>query len=190
MHIVYDMSAKGKFEESSLNERLYRGSVILCRILLRFFDFILLFYRQTLKRSWKYRVLIEMLLDFWLKGIVTLAVDDSNVMVYQFCQVLICSPFLPATTIKYHLHKEDLPLATHTGIQDNIYVDNVLIGVKSANKAFKVYEEAKIMFEKASMNLREWNSNSTDFLNFIQLLNVLMEIYQRCLGYCGIVLII
>ena len=39
MRIVYDTSAKGKFGESSLNECLYRGVVILpdlCGILLRF----------------------------------------------------------------------------------------------------------------------------------------------------------
>ena len=104
----------------------------------------------------------------WLKDIATLEVDDSNVIVYRFCRVpfgLICSPFLLAATIKYHLQKEDSPLATH--IQNNIYVDNVLIGVKSANEAYEKYKEAKMMFEKASMNLREWNSNSTDYLNFI-----------------------
>ena len=70
-----------------------------------------------------------------------------------------------AATIKYHLRKEDLFLATH--IQNNIYVDNILIGVKSANATYEKYKEAKMMFEKASMNLREWNSNSTDFLNSI-----------------------
>ena len=89
-------------------------------------------------------------------------------MVYRFCRVpfgLICSPFLLAATIKYHLQKEDSSLATH--IQNNIYVDYVLIGVKSANEAYEKYKEAKMMFEKASMNLREWNSNSTDFLNSI-----------------------
>ena len=92
----------------------------------------------------------------WLKDIATLEVDDSNVMVYRFCRVpfvLICSPFSLAATIKYHLQKEDLPLATH--IQNNIYVDNVVIGIKSANEAYEKYKEAKMMFEKASMNLRE-----------------------------------
>ena len=43
----------------------------------------------------------------------------------------------------------------------------MLIGVKSANEAYEKYKEAKMMFEKASMNLREWNSNSIDFLNSI-----------------------
>ena len=66
---------------------------------------------------------------------------------------LICSLFLLAATIKFHLQKEESSLATH--IQNNIYVDNVLIGVESVNEAYKVYREAKIIFEKASMNLRE-----------------------------------
>ena len=104
----------------------------------------------------------------WFKDIATLEVSDSNVIMFRFCRVpfgLICSPFLLAATIKYHLQKEESPLATH--IQNNIYVDNVLIGVESVKEAYKAYQEAKIIFERASMNLREWNSNSTDFLNSI-----------------------
>ena len=34
-------------------------------------------------------------------------------------------------------------------------------------KTYKVYSEAKIIFEEASMNLREWNSNSMELLNSI-----------------------
>ena len=174
VRIVCDASAKGKFGESSLIECLYRGPVILpdlCGILIRFrlYSIVLL---ADIERAF---LQLEIQSDdrdvtrfVWLKDVATLKVDDSNVMVYRFCRVpfrLICSPFLLAATIKYHLQKEDSPLATH--IQTNIYVDNVLIGVKSANEAYKKYKEAKMMFEKASMNLREWNSNSTDFLNFI-----------------------
>ena len=89
-------------------------------------------------------------------------------MVYRFCRVpfgLICSPFLLAATIKFHLQKEESSLALH--ILNNIYVDNPLIGVNSVSEAYKVYSKAKIIFEKASMNLREWNSNSMEFLNSI-----------------------
>ena len=78
---------------------------------------------------------------------------------------LICSPFLLAVTIKFHLQKEGTPLALH--ILKNIYVDNVLIGIDSSTEIRDVYEEAKSIFRRAAMNLREWNSNSFESLEFI-----------------------
>ena len=86
-------------------------------------------------------------------------VENDNVSVYRFCRVpfgLTCSPFLLAATLKYHLQKEDIPLALN--IMDNIYVDNVLVGAESSKQAFLVYQEAKAMFKRASMNLQEWSS--------------------------------
>ena len=78
---------------------------------------------------------------------------------------MICSPFLLAVTIKFHLQKEGTPLVVH--ILKNIYVDNVLIGVDSHSGICGVYKEAKSIFGKAAMNLREWNSNFFKSLEFI-----------------------
>ena len=68
-------------------------------------------------------------------------------------------------TIKFHLQKEGSPLALH--ILRNIYVDNVLIGINSVNEICGVYEEAKSIFERAAMNLRQWNSNCCEFSEFL-----------------------
>ena len=73
------------------------------------------------------------------------------------------SPFLLAATIKFHLQKEKSPLTLC--ILNNIYVNNVLIGVDSASQAYRAYHEAKRIFKKASMNLRELNFNSVEFLD-------------------------
>ena len=92
-------------------------------------------------------------------------VSDANIAVYRFCRVpfgLICSPFLLGATLKHHLLKEGIPLALD--IMSNIYVDNVLIGTDSVEQTFSIYQEAKEIFRKASMNLREWNSNAVEFL--------------------------
>jgi len=63
------------------------------------------------------------------------------------------------TTLKFHLQKEDSP---HTlNILKNTYVNNVLI---SAEEACCVLGEAKDIFKRAAMNLRQWNSNSEKFL--------------------------
>ena len=89
----------------------------------------------------------------------------NNLCIFWFCRVpfgLICCPFLLAATIKFHLQKEGTSLALH--ILHNIYVDNVLIGMDNDDDIHGVYEEAKHLFKKAAMNLREWNSNCCEFL--------------------------
>jgi len=78
---------------------------------------------------------------------------------------LTCSPFLLGATLKYHLQKEGTPLALN--IMNNIYVDNVLLGANSSEHAFEMYREAKGIFRRASMNLREWYSNSDEFLKLL-----------------------
>ena len=105
----------------------------------------------------------------WLRDIHSV-VSDSNLVVYRFCRVpfgLTCSPFLLGTTLKFHLQKEGTPLALK--ILNNMYVDNVLIGTNSVKKAHGIFQEAKDIFKRASMNLRQWNSNSEEFLKSLSL---------------------
>ena len=47
------------------------------------------------------------------------------------------------------------------------YVDNVSLGANSVDEAYKIYLESKEIFRKASMNLREWVSNSPEFLDLL-----------------------
>ena len=52
---------------------------------------------------------------------------DENLDTYRFCRVpfgIICSPFLLAGTIKYHLKQIGTSVALK--ISDNIYVDTLL----------------------------------------------------------------
>ncbi|CAG2196347.1 unnamed protein product [Mytilus edulis] len=80
------------------------------------------------------------------------------------CRV-ISSPFLLAATLEYHL--DTYKNATAANIRENIYVDNVITGVDSTENAVTLYKEAKQIFSDASMNLREWASNSQKFLECI-----------------------
>ena len=50
---------------------------------------------------------------------------------------------------------------------NNIYVHNVLLGANSSEQAFEIYQEAKGIFRRALMNLREWYSNSDEFLKLL-----------------------
>ena len=91
---------------------------------------------------------------------------EGNLSVYRFCCVpfgIICSPFLLEATLKFHLKKEGSAIANM--IRDNIYVDNLCVGANSVDEACSIYKEAKEIFKGASMNLREWSSNSREFLN-------------------------
>jgi len=171
VRIVYDGSAKGQSTLSSLNDCLYRGPVILpdlVGLLMRFrlqwivvlADIEKAFLQIAIQRDER-----DVTRFLWLKDTSKLVVSDDNIEVYRFCRVpfgLTCSPFLLGATLKYHLQREGTPLALK--IMSDIYVDNVLLGANSSEQAFEIYQEAKAIFRRASMNLREWYSNSDEFL--------------------------
>lgn len=46
-------------------------------------------------------------------------------------------------------------------------MDNLVTGVDSVNQGRELYKEAKSVFAKASMNLREWSTNSDDLMESI-----------------------
>ena len=68
---------------------------------------------------------------------------------YRFCCVpfgIVCSPFLLAGTIKFHL-KQFGGLVAQL-INDNIYVNNVMLGANSVEQAHKIYLESKRILQK------------------------------------------
>ncbi|KAJ8026934.1 hypothetical protein HOLleu_31906 [Holothuria leucospilota] len=99
----------------------------------------------------------------WLKDTTKPTVND-NVHVYHFMRIpfgVVSSAYLLGATINYHLDKNAEEVATE--IKSNVYVDSVIIGSNSTQEAVKLYKEAKELFQGASMNLREWLSNSDEF---------------------------
>ena len=93
---------------------------------------------------------------------------ESNIQVYRFCRVpfgVIPSPFLLGATITHHLQQSDNPFAER--IKRDIYVDNVITGVNTLEEAKVLYTETKSLFLTASMNMREWASNSKEFMEFL-----------------------
>ena len=90
---------------------------------------------------------------------------ENNLQIYRFTRVpfgVISSPFLLGATVAYVLRKENSP--TVSKIIQNIYVDNVISGTATIEEVRIFYKEAKAILNRASMNLREWNSNSKAFL--------------------------
>ena len=77
----------------------------------------------------------------------------------------ISSLFLLWATVSYDLSQQNTPIAEK--IKKNIYVDNVITGTDKNYDLKPFYCPAKEISSKASMNLREWNSNSVEFLSII-----------------------
>ena len=78
---------------------------------------------------------------------------------------MISNPFLLGATITHHLQQSDNPFAER--IKRDIYVDNVITGVNTLEEAKVLYTETKSLFLTASMNTREWASNSKEFMEFL-----------------------
>ena len=93
---------------------------------------------------------------------------DSNLSIYRFARVpfgLKSSPFLLSATLNRHLDQSHTDVANM--IKNNIYVDNVLLNVSTPESGLDLYVKAKNLFKKASINSREWTSNSKELLKTI-----------------------
>ena len=105
--------------------------------------------------------------SLWLKDPSKLELS-GNIQIYRFARVpfsVISSPSLLGATVAHHLEKKANPVAEK--IRKNIYVDNVITGIKTLVEAYQLYVEAKNIFQEASMNLLEWMSHSAEFLSMI-----------------------
>lgn len=172
LRIVYDASAKTG-DNQSLNECLYRGPLMLedlTGLLIKFREHPIGIVADVEKAFLQLG-----LQDFdrdvtrflWLKDINCKAQPD-NVLHLRFCRVpfgVISSPFLLNATIRVHLLKSNSGLMKQ--IAEDIYVDNIVTGTQTISGALSLYKEAKQSFDKLSMNLREWNSNSKELVSSI-----------------------
>lgn len=177
LRIVYDGSAKTKSVEKSLNECLLRGPVMLedvVAILLRFrlnkvalaADIEKAFLQVGLQEPDR-----DVTRFLWLKDPNKLS-TENNLQIYRFARIpfgIVSSPFLLSATVDYHLKHDGSETAIK--ILQNIYVDNVITGVDTEAEAVKFYERAKTLFSNASMNIREWMSNSSKFLENIPIVD-------------------
>ena len=105
----------------------------------------------------------------WVKDRGHIRFDNSNIQEYRFCRVpfgVISSPFLLGATVETHLELYGSEVAMK--LKDDIYVDNVITGTNSIEDAVHLYREAKLIFRKASMNLREWVSNHSQVNQIIE----------------------
>ena len=171
LRIVYDASAKSKKSNSSLNDCLYRGPVImedLCGLLMRFrikkigiiADVEKAFLQVAIQPKER-----DVTRFIWLKDITRPPTQD-NLQIYRFARVpfgIICSPFLLGATIKHHLEetqKSSQADRSNRNIMQDIYVDNLITGADNEEEAIRLYTDTKTKFKDISMNIRCWKSNS------------------------------
>ena len=64
----------------------------------------------------------------------------------------------------------------------HMYVDNLLTGVNSSKEARQFCSESKEVFQESSMNLREWGSNSKQFLKSIPERDRVKDTITKVLG--------
>lgn len=156
-----------------MNECLYRGPFILedlCGLLMKFrtkkigiiADIEKAFLQIRLKEEDR-----DVTRFLWLKDI-NQPVTKNNLQVYRFKTLIIriiSSPFLLSATIQHHIENSNSGIKED--IKRNIYVDNVITGVNDEVSARNLYGESKHLFKDASMNLRQWASNSIDLMKNI-----------------------
>lgn len=170
--IVYDASTKVK-EQKSLNETMYKGPSMLedlTGLLIKFRagkigivgDVEKAFLQVGLQEEAR-----DVTRFLWIKDI-TKEPTEENLLHLRFSRVpfgIISSPFLLTATIRYHLSKHHENLLKK--VADKCYVDNLVTNAESVNEAVQLYEDTKKTFDELSMNIRDWASNSQEFIDKI-----------------------
>ena len=168
MRIVYDASARLSHQAPSLNDCLYTGPNLMQNLegMLAKFRLHKVAFTADIEKAFLQIELNKEDRDatrfLWLRDVNKPANSPDNIITYRICCVLFGaapSPFLLNATVQYHLNKEANAIATD--LQQSIYMDNVVSGTNTEAEAFQYYTSSRDMFNKASMNLRQWSSNCT-----------------------------
>ena len=167
--IVFDGSA-GVKHKKSLNECMYRGPVLiedLCGLLIHFHLHETALIGDIVKAFLQIGLNIpdrDVTRFIWLKNPSDPELDN-NIQILCFARIpfgVISSPFLLGATIQHHLKTYNNPIADQA--MNDMYVDNLITGAGSVPEAIQLYRKSKKMLAAAGMNLREWMSNSSEFM--------------------------
>ena len=109
--------------------------------------------------------------------------DMDNLDVYRFCRVpfgVKSSPFLLAAVLDHHLKSYNHPILRKLSL--SLYVDNVTTGAWTSTETLQFYNMTKENLQDAKMNLREWRSNSEEFMNSIPEVDRVKSTKDKVLG--------
>lgn len=165
---VYDGSATAVAEEHSLNQTILKGTKWLndlVETLLRFrrneialtSDIAKAFHQISINE--KDRDVVRFI---WLKNI-NLPPTNENIQIFRFTRIafgIAASPFLLHATIQHHLQLNEFP--GKQLVQDDLYADNLVTSLSSAEHPTQVYKNIKNFFASMSMNITKWATNDTE----------------------------
>ncbi|XGW04223.1 hypothetical protein V3C99_015406 [Haemonchus contortus] len=89
--------------------------------------------------------------------------SETNLRIFRFTRVpfgITASPFLLAASILYYLRR-DPDSQLNKEIEENTYVDNILLRASTKEEAIRKYQDSKALFTSMNMNLRQFLSNSS-----------------------------
>ena len=105
---------------------------------------------------------------------------DTNIQVYRFTRIpfgIISSPPLLGSTVKHHLESIGTPVTEQA--VDDIYFDNLIIGVNTTGDAIQFYSEIKQSFKEVSMNMRDWDQTPQIFKKLFLQKIAINNLFQR-----------
>ena len=98
---------------------------------------------------------------------------ESDFIQFRFTKRLFGlrpSPAILGSVMSHHLSKyKSANQANINTIQDSLYVDDLVCGANTIEKAFKIYRTGKTVLSEGGFNLRKWNSNSAELLQRIRI---------------------
>ncbi|CAR99751.1 Protein CBG25357 [Caenorhabditis briggsae] len=167
VRIVFDGSAKTNKVSHSLNDHLHTGERLLpdiAAIMLRIRQHNILI-SGDIEKAFLQLVLHQTDRDatrfLWKDP------TDGHLICYRYRRVpfgLKPSPYLLNKTVRTHLESYDHPWAQ--AMINSFYVDNVFMGLDTAEEAMDFYVFAKKVFAEAQMNLCQFCSNSSTVNTF------------------------
>ncbi|EPB75576.1 hypothetical protein ANCCEY_05353 [Ancylostoma ceylanicum] len=114
-----------------------------------------------------------------------LPVSPDNMVVYHCSRVtfgLVYSPFLLVGTIKHHLENHPTNKDVAHKIENNMYVDNVVLTSPSTTDAMNFYKESREIFEDINVNLREFLSNNDEIKQHVAVKDLSADFNKNILG--------
>ena len=166
VRVVMDGSAKVQANAPSLNECLHTGPSLtpnILDILIRFRWFKVALV-SDIEKAFHMITVDEQDRDalrfLWIDDIYA---NDPKLVCYRFSKVVFglnCSPFLLGATLNYHIQNCKLDDAKLKEIlTQSTYVDDVVMGADTVERAYGIYEKAKSFLLKGGFNLRKWRTS-------------------------------
>ena len=114
--------------------------------------------------------------------------DDDQLVMYRYASIVFgftSSPFILNYVIKHHISKYNQDLFSKI-LQENFYVDNLIVTTDDPKMLFQFYDEANSRMEEGGFVLRSWNSNFVKLQKKMKLDKKFVEHHseeERLLGY-------